>query len=232
MQCRTCDQPIYDMIFFLVILYSYLPLFSLPSFLSFFLSFFFSSFLPSVRPSFLPSFLPFSISFLAGTRGFESEEKERPQFEGDKAEPQRRSFVTNRRVTYFPETMRRVLRVVSTVAIVFTIALVLAFFGAVFYAEYIVTYKFPAYKFRFFDWGVAIFIAIMIEVFSHFYPTLSGFLADNENHRTETNYEESLISKTLFFKIFNHYGPVLFTVFGKGPLLGEHTVHISNSLHS
>ena len=43
---------------------------------------------------------------------------------------------------------------------------------------------------------------------------------------------ESLISKTLFFKIFNHYGPVLFTVFGKGPLLGEHTVHISNSLHS
>ena len=149
------------------------------------------------------------------------EEKERPQFEGDKAEPQRRSFVTNRRVTYFPETLRTLLFVGSTIAIVFTIFLVLAFFGAVFYAEYIVTYKFPAYKFRFFDWGVAIFIAFMIEVFSHFYPSLSSFLADNENHRTETDYEESLISKTLFFKIFNHYGPVLFTVFGKGPLLGE-----------
>ena len=160
------------------------------------------------------------------------EEKERPQFEGDKAEPQRRSFVTNRRVTYFPETLRTLLFVGSTIAIVFTIFLVLAFFGAVFYAEYIVTYKFPAYKFRFFDWGVAIFIAFMIEVFSHFYPSLSSFLADNENHRTETDYEESLISKTLFFKIFNHYGPVLFTVFGKGPLLGEFIAYIPSTIYA
>ena len=170
-----------------------------------------------------PPHLPNLLSIPIGTRGFESEEKDRPQFEGDKVEPLRRSFVTNRKETYYPQTLRTLLRVRSFFAIVFTILLILAFFGAIFYTEHLVIYKYPAYKFRFFDWIVAIFIAIMVEVFSHYYLTFSTFLADNENHQTETKYEDSLISKTLFFKIFNHYGPVIFTVFGKGPLLGTKT---------
>ena len=158
-----------------------------------------------------------------GTRGFESEEKDRPQFQGDKDEPVRRSFVNNRKETYFPDSKRTCLSVYSFVSIFFAIAFVGAFFGATFYAEYLVTYKYPLYEFPYFEWGVMSFIAIMIEVFSHLYLGFSAVLADSENHRTETNHEDSLIAKTVFFKIFNHYGAVIFTLFGKGPLLGDET---------
>lgn len=45
-------------------------------------------------------------------------------------------------------------------------------------------------------------------------------LTDLENHKTQTDYEDNLILKTMFFKIFNHYGALLFTAILKGPLLG------------
>ena len=155
-----------------------------------------------------------------GTRGFESEEKDRPQFHGDKLEPLRRSFVNNRKETYFPEIKRTYLAIGSSIAIFIAILFISGFFGAIFYAEYLVQYKYPNYKFLYFEWVIVFFIAISIEIFSYIYLGFSGILANYENHRTETNYEDSLIAKTVFFKIFNHYGALVFTVFGKGPILG------------
>ena len=39
---------------------------------------------------------------------------------------------------------------------------------------------------------------------------------NNENHRTETDYENSLVTKTLIFEIFNCFGACVFTAFMKG----------------
>ena len=87
--------------------------------------------------------------------------------------------------------------------------------------EMIVKHTYTSYHFPYFDWALAGVIAILIEVFSYFYMGFSTVLADNENHRTETEYEDSLISKTVFFKIFNHYGAVVFTIFLKSTVLGK-----------
>ena len=95
-----------------------------------------------------------------------------------------------------------------------------AVIGAIFVLEMIVTFTYTSYNFPYLDWIIAAIIAILIEVFSYFYMGFSTVLADNENHRTETEYEDSLISKTVFFKIFNHYGAVVFTIFLKRPVLG------------
>ena len=155
-----------------------------------------------------------------GTRGFESEEKDRPQFKGDKEEPLRRSFVTNRKETYFPEFKRLNLRMLSFLSVFVITLLSSALIGVVFYLEFLVLYHHTSFQFRFFDWAVAALISVLIEVFSYLYMGFSTVLADNENHRTETEYEDSLITKTVFFKIFNHYGAVIFTIFFKG-FLGE-----------
>jgi hypothetical protein len=76
------------------------------------------------------------------------------------------------------------------------------------------------YNFQYFSWVVSFFTAISIEVLSEYYTVISAILTDTENYRTQTEYEDSLITKILFFKIFNHYGAVIFTLFFKGPWIG------------
>jgi anoctamin-10 len=128
--------------------------------------------------------------------------------------------VTNRKETYFPEFKRLNLRIFSFLSVFVITLLSSALIGVVFYLEYLVLYYHTKFQFRFFDWAVAALISVLIEVFSYLYMGFSTVLADNENHRTETEYEDSLITKTVFFKIFNHYGAVIFTIFFKG-FLGE-----------
>jgi hypothetical protein len=126
--------------------------------------------------------------------------------------------VTNRKETYFPEFKRLNLRIFSFLSVFVITALSSALIGVVFYLEYLVLYHHTKFQFRFFDWAVAALISVLIEVFSYLYMGFSTVLADNENHRTETEYEDSLITKTVLFKIFNHYGAVIFTIFFKGSL--------------
>jgi Calcium-activated chloride channel len=94
------------------------------------------------------------------------------------------------------------------------------FFGACFYAEYIVQDDYSRFEFKYINWVVIGLITIAIEVFSAGYLVLSENLTNQENHKTETNYEDALIMKTLFFKLFNNYGALIFTAFFKGPFLG------------
>ena len=157
---------------------------------------------------------------MIGTRGYESEEKDRPQFIGEKSEPLRRSFVTNKKETYFPNSSRLYLRIFSFLSVFVITVLSSAVVGLVFFLEYLVFYDYKRYHFKFFDWAIVLLLAYIIEVCSYMYMGFSTVLADNENHRTETDYEDSLIGKTVFFKIFNHYGAVFFILFFKGPLLG------------
>ena len=85
--------------------------------------------------------------------------------------------------------------------------------------------KYTEVNFSLVTWIVIFIIACAIEIFSAGYLVLSERLTNNENYKTETNYEDALISKTLFFKLFNHYGALIFTAFFKGPFL--HTCEVS-----
>ena len=101
-----------------------------------------------------------------------------------------------------------------------TVILATSFFGACFYAEYLVMTIYTEFDIPYLSWVVIVIISIAIEWFSIGYIVLSESLTNQENHKTETNYENSLITKTLFFKLFNNYSALIFTAFFKGPFLG------------
>ena len=46
-------------------------------------------------------------------------------------------------------------------------------------------------------------------------------LNDYENYRTESDYENSLIFKTLLFQVTNNFATATFTIFGKGYVFGD-----------
>ena len=99
--------------------------------------------------------------------------------------------------------------------VIFTVAV----FGFFFYVEYLVEKVYTDINIPYYNWFVILGISISIEVLSSIYLSLSELLTNNENYKTETNYEGALITKTLLFKLFNHYSALIFTAFFKGPFL-------------
>jgi hypothetical protein len=61
-----------------------------------------------------------------GTHGFENEEKDRPQFQGDPFHPVARSKINNRTETYFPARKRHLLMLSSYISVFLIIVAVLA----------------------------------------------------------------------------------------------------------
>jgi hypothetical protein len=70
-------------------------------------------------------------------------------------------------------------------------------------------------------WAVAVVIAIVIRLESLIFLPIARSLTDNENHRTETHYEDEIITKILIFDLINNYAVVLFTAFLKDWLLNS-----------
>jgi hypothetical protein len=154
-----------------------------------------------------------------GTRGFEEEEKNRPQFFGDEEGPLRRSEVTGDRELYYPDDKRWWIVSGNLVLVVLVVLLNMGLFAAIFYAEVLVYTQYTEWLFPMFDWAVAFFIAVMIEVCSSYYVEFAEMLNDNENHQTQTNYEDALIMKILIFKIINHNIALMFVAFIKVPAM-------------
>jgi hypothetical protein len=162
-----------------------------------------------------------AISVKWGTFGFEEAEKSRPQFLGDPEQPLKRSNITNIKETYYPEYKRRQLIALSGLQMFFLILISLAFAGAVFVAEALVQSTYTEFEFTGFGLVVCFIQALQITVGSVLFRSYARRLTDTENHRTDTEFEDALITKVLFFQMANTYGVPLFTAFGKGPLLGS-----------
>ena len=61
----------------------------------------------------------------------------------------------------------------------------------------------------------SILLAIQIQVTNQVYMSVAFKLTDNENHRTEVQYEDSLNAKTFMFQFFNSYVSLFYTAFVK-----------------
>jgi hypothetical protein len=157
-----------------------------------------------------------AIALKWGTRGFESAEKDRPQFTGEL----QRSAIDNRMEQYYPESWRMFWSTLNMFIVGLLVILNSGLVAAVFYADYLVTTKYTEYQFRYYDWVLPLFLALLMQLAAVAYLPLSRALNDLENHRTETEYEDALIKKALFFDIFNSYGALCFLAFGKSPLFG------------
>mmetsp|Transcript_21081 Transcript_21081/g.21777 ORF Transcript_21081/g.21777 Transcript_21081/m.21777 type:complete len:758 (+) Transcript_21081:44-2317(+) len=148
-----------------------------------------------------------------GTVGFEQEELPRPQFEGVK----KPNPIDGRDYIYFPYSMK-VRRLVesSMVISVFVIA-VLGAVAGIFILKLVLTHMEELTQGGIGFGGIIASIAnaVVIQVMNAIYGEVAIQLTDFENHRTDTAYEDSLITKTFIFQFVNSYSPLFYIAFVK-----------------
>ena len=144
----------------------------------------------------------------------------RPQFQG--IGPLVRSTVHNNKMAVFPSEIRTARQIGSYLIIFCTIVLNLSLILGVFWVEYLVIKK---YKLKDDNEYVNIVHgcvqAIILVTNAHFFPLLSSRLNDWENYRTDQDYDQGLIMKTLVFQVITNFAAATFTTFGKGIVFGE-----------
>jgi hypothetical protein len=140
-----------------------------------------------------------------GTVGFELKEVDRPEFRGE----MRRSHINGRETVYFPNKIREKYISQSVLAISSLILLVLAVVGAIYVIRAALT---P-------DMGsnaqivASILNAIQIQFFNYIYNMIADALTERENHRTDTEFEDSMVSKLFVFQFVNSYSSFFFLAF-------------------
>lgn len=148
-----------------------------------------------------------------GTTNFEEVELDRPQFVGDPEQPRRLSPITNQMETYYPDNKRTCTQIWSFAVVVLCSAALVAAILALFLAQNL---AYQADLIVVAECFNAV-LALAIPVASRGYTQLAYGLNDQENYRTQTNYDNNLVRKLFFFEIFNNYSALAITAFFKQP---------------
>ncbi|CAK4144578.1 unnamed protein product [Aphanomyces euteiches] len=152
-----------------------------------------------------------------GTEGFEEEEGDRAEFDGDEVE----SPVDGRPMRYFSPKQKFNRVCASFVFIFILILMVLAAVAAIFIFRYFARENYalaPYVTISGHNLAVPIgatLNAIQIQVMNGIYSTIAIRLNNYENHRTETEYEDNLIAKTFLFQFVNSYASLFYIAFIK-----------------
>lgn len=147
-----------------------------------------------------------------GMSDFEQLEQDRPEFAGEVI----KSFINGRDMTYFPPSQSQTRLRLSQTMITLFVAIVIGVVAAI-------------YVFRFYLQGISgtapysslvasVLNTVQITVFNIIYQKLAKMLTDRENHRTDTQYEDSLIVKMFVFQFINSYASFFFLAFIAGNL--------------
>ena len=154
-----------------------------------------------------------------GTRGLEQTEKPRPQFRGDIEKPLLRSSITDITETHFPKSKRN-FRIFTSYLVLFAlISINVGIIASIYILEALVYTDYTEFYFNGFTLVVNVVQALQIQASSVVFDWISRQLNVHENYRTETDYEDALITKTIVFQLVNNFGVPMFTAVGKGPLL-------------
>lgn len=152
-----------------------------------------------------------------GMTGFEEEERDRPEFEGKTI----RSFVDGSPMTYYPPESKRGKLMQSQSVIFSMIVLVVGAVAAVFFLKIFLTEDVNDQAVN--DMGssiASIANAIQIQVMNWIYSEIAVWLTNRENHRTDTQYEDSLIAKLFAFQFVNSYASLYYIAFIKNSTEG------------
>lgn len=141
-----------------------------------------------------------------GMLKFEQTEPDRPEFHGETIE----SFIDGSPMMYFPKAsykrriqfsffiiMTMVLLVVGVVASIYVIRFALQSGPTAPYASLV----------------ASVLNTVQITVFNMIYNNVASRLTDYENHRTDTEYEDSMIVKLFAFQFINSYASFFFLAF-------------------
>eukprot|EP00600_Ochromonadales_sp_CCMP1393_P002315 CAMPEP_0174981828 /NCGR_PEP_ID=MMETSP0004_2-20121128/16120_1 /TAXON_ID=420556 /ORGANISM="Ochromonas sp., Strain CCMP1393" /LENGTH=728 /DNA_ID=CAMNT_0016233643 /DNA_START=101 /DNA_END=2287 /DNA_ORIENTATION=+ len=149
-----------------------------------------------------------TIALQWGSIDFEEHEVDRPDFRGEWIQ----SFIDGSKVRYFPSRTRTVYIRQSTVAIISLVLLV----GGLVASIYVLRYELVEL------WGISeanaqiiasVANAVQIQVLNYVYTFIATALSERENHRTDTQFEDSMIVKLFLFQFVNSYSSFFFLAF-------------------
>jgi len=159
-----------------------------------------------------------SYSVRWGTTNVEDQEQDRPGYEGD----MRENFITGEVVpllptdeplkTYkyaLPRDQRRRGCLANTVVSIMIFMVIGVVAGIYVFRFWLENHNFGTYS----SVIASILNAVQIQVFNLIYTWVSIKMVDAENHRTDTAYENSIISKLFVFQFVNSYSSFFFIAF-------------------
>lgn len=161
-----------------------------------------------------------------GMSNFEDVESERPEFYGTEM----RSIIDGKTTKYFEPSIKLNKLLYSYVIIGSMMLLVLACVSLIFFLQYIINDEINDDSNKSSgNTGVSILSAIQIIVLNSIYSDMAIKLTDQENHRTDTEYDDSLIGKLFAFSFINSYASLFFIAYIKhnlgeacqGPCMAE-----------
>lgn len=143
------------------------------------------------------------------------EDYPRPQFQG--TGPLVRSTINNAKIAVFPSETRAIRSLGSYGIIFLLIILNLCLIGGVYIGEYYLVLYYPTLVDNvYLAWGQASLHAFILQTNASLFPRFGIRLNNWENYRTETDFEDALVTKTLVFQVTNNFAAATFTTFGKG----------------
>lgn len=147
-----------------------------------------------------------------GTVGYEAEEQNRPQFKGEKVF----SAVTGKPTFYFSKVSRFYRSLFSQGIVSVMVMIVIAVIAIIFAIRIAMTSsKFTLAGIDLSGVVASILIALQIQFLNGFFGEIAIKLNNYENHRTDTEYEDALISKTFSFQFVNAFASLFYIAFIK-----------------
>jgi anoctamin-10/anoctamin-7 len=153
-----------------------------------------------------------------GMTGFEEEEADRPEFEGEEIA----SPVNGEEDMYFPESEMLKAMGKTTAILGGILCVLIGVFASVFALGAFLNLDGSAYgnlnTNGLFDIAQLLpymICAGVIMVGSRLFESMAVKLSDLENHRTDTQYEDAVIAKTFIFEFFNSYSACFYVIFLK-----------------
>ena len=156
-------------------------------------------------------------SFLAlkwGTLGMEARESHRADFRGTTID----SFINGSKIKFYEDFKRR--RMIfgqSLTAVALLISLVIGVVVAIYVLRFALE---PSIGVSSAQTVASVLNSVQIQVLNYFYLWIVTALSERENHRTETEFEDSMITKVFLFQFVNSYASFFYLAF-VAPLIGQ-----------
>lgn len=139
-------------------------------------------------------------------------ESERPEFQGE----DRFSYIDGKPMKYYPPADKAKKVMHSCFVILGMILLVIGCVSVIFYLQYRVNSDVDDDSNKASgNTAVSLASAIQIMILNSVYSGMAIKLTDGENHRTDTEYDDSLIGKLFAFSFINSYAALFFVAFIK-----------------
>ena len=142
-----------------------------------------------------------------GMVGFEETETERPQFVG----VEMKSPVSGKQMLYFSGAERFKRSIRSYAALLLSLVIAVGVLALLLFFRVLIGMT-PA-SVAVADVITSIFVSMQIELLNGYYLNAALKLNDYENYRTETEYEDALISKAFIFQFINSFGCLFYIAF-------------------